>query len=276
MNQKTSKKIYLTISYIILGIGAVIMLVPLIWALTTSLKATNEAFVYPPALFGKEILWENYLKISDRFDFLNMFKNTAVVAIATVILQLITSAMAGFAFSYLKFRGRDKIFMLFLFSMMVPYHVLLVPTFMLLRKLQLINTLWALILPVAVTPFGAFLMRQSFQSLPSEMGEAAKIDGCNPWGVFTRMFIPLAKPALTTLGIFSLVGSWNDFLRPLIYLTDDKLMTITLGIYNMQGAFSTNWPVLMCTVMVSIIPVLIVFLCLQDLFVEGVALTGMK
>lgn len=276
MNRKTSKRIVHAVSYLALGIGAVIMLVPLIWAFTTSLKTTNEACVYPPTFFGKEILWSNYLKISDRFNFLNMFKNTSIVTIASVILQLTTSAMAGFAFSYLKFRGRDRIFMLFLFSMMVPYHVLLVPTFMLLKKLNLINTLWALILPTAVTPFGAFLMRQSFMSLPSEMGEAAKIDGCNPWGVFTKMFLPLAKPALTTLGIFTVVGSWNDFLRPLIYLTDDSLMTITLGIYNMQGAFSTNWPVLMCTVMVSIIPVLIIFVCLQDLFVEGVALTGMK
>lgn len=276
MSQKQSKRLIHAISYFVLILGVIVMLVPLIWALSTSLKTTNEAFVYPPTLFGKEILWSNYLKISDRFDFLNMFKNTAVVSVSSVIVQLITSAMAGFAFSYLKFKGRDKIFMLFLFSMMVPYHVLLVPTFMLLKKMGLINTLWALILPTAVTPFGAFLMRQSFMSLPSEMGEAAKIDGCNPWGVFTKMFLPLAKPALTTLGIFVLVGSWNDFLRPLIYLTDDARMTITLGIYNMQGAFSTNWPVLMCTVMVSIIPVLIVFICLQDLFVEGVALTGMK
>ena len=138
MNQKSKRRISLTVSYVVLGIGAIIMLVPLIWAFTTSLKATNEAFVYPPTLFGKEILWENYLRISDRFDFLNMFKNTALVAAATVVLQLITSAMAGFAFSYLKFRGRDKIFMLFLFSMMVPYHVLLVPTFMLLREMNLI------------------------------------------------------------------------------------------------------------------------------------------
>lgn len=207
MSQKQSKRLIHAISYFVLILGVIVMLVPLIWALSTSLKTTNEAFVYPPTLFGKEILWSNYLKISDRFDFLNMFKNTAVVSVSSVIVQLITSAMAGFAFSYLKFKGRDKIFMLFLFSMMVPYHVLLVPTFMLLKKMGLINTLWALILPTAVTPFGAFLMRQSFMSLPSEMGEAAKIDGCNPWGVFTKMFLPLAKPALTTLGIFVLVGS---------------------------------------------------------------------
>ena len=141
MNRKTSKRIVHAVSYLALGIGAVIMLVPLIWAFTTSLKTTNEAFVYPPTFFGKEILWSNYLKISDRFNFLNMFKNTSIVTIASVILQLTTSAMAGFAFSYLKFRGRDRIFMLFLFSMMVPYHVLLVPTFMLLKKLNLINTL---------------------------------------------------------------------------------------------------------------------------------------
>lgn len=276
MGQKKRKALTHGISYFFLIIGVFIMLVPLIWGLSTSLKATNEAFVYPPTLFGEKILWSNYLRISDRFDFMNMFKNTSIVAVASVILQLLTSAMAGFAFSYLKFKWRDRIFLVFLFSMMVPYHVLLVPTFMLLKKMGIINTLWSLILPTAVTPFGAFLMRQSFMSLPSEMGEAAKIDGCNPWGVFTRMFVPLAKPALTTLGIFVLVGSWNDFLRPLIYLTDDSRMTITLGIYNMQGAFATNWPVLMCTVMVSIIPVLIVFICLQDLFVEGVALTGMK
>jgi multiple sugar transport system permease protein len=159
---------------------------------------------------------------------------------------------------------------------MIPYHVLLVPTFALLRNMRLLDTPWAIILPSIVSPFGIFLMRQFFYGVPKELAEAATLDGCNLWGIFWRIFLPLSKPALTTLAIFTFVGTWNDFLRPLIYLSSNENQTLTLGIYAAQGLFSTNWPVLMAMVALSLLPVVIMFLALQDLFVKGVALTGIK
>lgn len=276
MELKRRSKVLLALSYLILILGAIAMLIPFVWMVTTALKGPGEAFVYPPTLFGKRLVWENFTKISDRFPFFVLLRNTAVVAVAVVTIQLVTSAMAGFAFSYLKFRFKNFIFMFYLVTIMIPYHVLLVPQFALLKDLNLLDSLWALILPVIISPFGAFLMRQGFESIPSELGDAAKIDGCNPWGVFSRIYLPLNKPVFTTLGIFALVGTWNDFLKPLIFISNNQKMTLTLGIYAMQGAFATDWPVLMATVTLSVLPVIIVFLSVQDVFVRGVALTGMK
>ncbi len=154
--------------------------------------------------------------------------------------------------------------------------MLLVPTFVLLRDMQLLNSLWALILPCLISPFGAFLMRQAYLGIPRALGEAAKIDGCSPWKIYRDIYVPLSVPTMTTLAIFTFVGTWNDFLRPLIFLSSNKQMTLTLAIYAMQGNYSTDWGVLMATVTLSLLPVIIVFLCVQDLFVEGVAISGMK
>jgi len=260
----------------VLGIGAIIMLVPFIWMLSTSLKSLSDVFVFPPTLFGEKILWKNYLRISDLFPFGLILLNTIKISVFVLIGQLVTSSMAGFAFYYLSFRGKNLIFQLYLISIMIPFHVLLVPTFALLKFMNLIDTHWALILPGLVSPFGIFLMRQAFMSIPAELGDAAKIDGCNPWGVFWYIFLPLSKPALVTLGIFVFCGTWNDFLRPLIFLSSNEKMTLTLGIYNMQGMYATDWSALMAVVVLSLLPVVILFLLAQDVFVRGVALTGMK
>ena len=264
------------ICYLVLIFGAFCMLLPFIWMLSTSFKDISDVFIYPPKLFGKTFVWQNYTKLSERLSFFSMLKNTIWVTVAVVIGQLATSSMAGFAFAFLKFPGRERIFSVYLIALMIPFHVLLVPTFTLLRDLKLLNSLWALILPCLVTPFGAFLMRQCFLSLPGALAEAAKIDGCTPWGVFQRIYLPLSIPSMTTLGIFTFVGTWNDFLRPLIFLSSNKQMTLTLGIYAMQGNYATDWGILMATVTMSLLPVVILFLCVQDLFVEGIALSGMK
>jgi multiple sugar transport system permease protein len=274
--ERRSRRTINFVSYVVLGIGAIIMLIPFIWMFSTSIKQLGDVFVFPPTLFGKKIMWENYLRVSDHFPFGLMLWNTLKVSIFVLAGQLLTSAMAGFAFSYLEFPGKNLFFQLYLVSIMIPYHVLLVPTFALLKTMNLLDTHWALILPAIISPFGAFLMRQFFSSIPAELGNAAKIDGCNPWGVFWHVFLPLSKPALTTLGIFTFVGTWNDFLRPLVFLSSNVRMTLTLGIYTMQGMFATDWPVLMAVVTLSLLPVIILFLAVQDVFVRGVALSGMK
>jgi multiple sugar transport system permease protein len=265
------------LSYVALGLGAAIMLAPFIWMLATSLKPTGDVFKYPPTLIGSAIEWRNYLTVFQRSPFAQQLWNTVFIAVITTVGALITSAMGGYAFSWImNFRGKNTLFLVFLVSIMIPYHLLLVPTFALLRNMQLLDTPWAIILPSVVSPFGIFLMRQFFTGIPRELAEAATLDGCSPWGIFWRIFLPLSKPALTTLAIFTFVGTWNDFLRPLIYLSSNENQTLTLGIYAAQGSFSTNWPVLMAMVTLSLLPVVIMFLSLQDLFVKGVALTGIK
>ena len=263
-------------SLLILTVGAVVMLLPFIWMVSTSLKDLSEVFTYPPRFIGSELKWDNYPEVLERFDFLPMLWNTLKVTAAVVVIELATSTMAGYAFACLKFKGKNVLFMIFLGSMMLPFHVLLVPTFELLKNMGLLNSLWALVLPVITYPFGIFLMRQFFSGLPRELAESAKMDGCTPWGIFRKIYLPLSKPSLATLAIFIFIGTWNDFLKPLIYLNDNTKKTLTLGIYLMQGNYSTNWPILMATCTLSLLPALILFLSMQDLFVEGIAMTGIK
>lgn len=276
MKKKTKDSIIKIVSLLILSIGAAVMLLPFFWMLSTSLKDLSEVFVYPPKFFGETFKWSNYAETLERFNFMSMLGNTIIVTIAVVFIELITSTMAGYAFACLNFKGKNALFMMFLGSMMLPFHVLLVPTFELLKDMGILNSLWSLILPVITYPFGIFLMKQFFSGIPKELSESAKLDGCNLWRIFTRIYLPLSKPSLATLAIFIFIGTWNDFLKPLIYLNDNTKTTLTLGIYLMQGNYSTNWPVMMATCTLSLLPALILFLSMQDLFVEGIAMTGIK
>ena len=276
MKKKTKERWIKTVSLLILTVGAVVMLLPFIWMVSTSLKDLSEVFTYPPRFIGSVLKWDNYPEVLERFDFLPMLWNTLKVTAAVVVIELATSTMAGYAFACLKFKGKNVLFMIFLGSMMLPFHVLLVPTFELLKNMGLLNSLWSLVLPVITYHFGIFLMRQFFSGLPRELAESAKMDGCTPWGIFRKIYLPLSKPSLATLAIFIFIGTWNDFLKPLIYLNDNTKKTLTLGIYLMQGNYSTNWPILMATCTLSLLPALILFLSMQDLFVEGIAMTGIK
>lgn len=241
MKRTTKRFLVYLISIVMLFLGAVIMLVPFIWMLTTSFKSTSDVFAFPPTLFGKSFVWQNYLSVFDHINFWGMLRNTVIVTVAVVGGQLLTSTMAGFAFTYLNFRGRDMIFKVYLFTIMLPFHVMLIPTFVLMQKLKMLNTLWSLILPCIVSPLGTFLMRQSYLSIPRALAEAAAMDGCTPIGIWWNIYLPLSIPTMTTLGIFTFMGTWNDFLRPLIFLSSNKQMTLTLGLYNLVGNFSTDW-----------------------------------
>lgn len=264
------------IAYLVIILGALTMVLPFIWMLSTSLKSLKEVFVFPPTLFGDKIVWQNYLKISDRYPFGLFFLNSLKISIVVVIAQLFTSAMAGFAFARLKFPGRDTLFALYLATLIVPLHVTLVPTFILMRWFGWIDTHYSLIIPSLVSAFGTFLMRQFFLTIPVDLEDAARIDGCTPFGIFWRIFLPLSKPALATLGVFTYMGIWNDFIRPLVFLNSIPIMTVPLGLATMQGMYSTDWPVLMAGTVISILPVLIAFVFAQEYFVRGVTLSGMK
>lgn len=264
------------ISYITLVIGSIFMLFPFIWAVATSLKGINEVFTYPPTFFGEEIKWGNYMKISDRYPFFLYFLNTLKITTVVVIIQLFTSSMAGYVFARLRFKFRDALFGLYLATLIIPPQLTIIPNFLLMKTYGLLDTHWALILPALVTAFGTFLLRQFFSTIPVELEEAAKIDGCNPFGIYWRIFVPLSKPAMATLGIFICIATWNDFINPLIFINTTNQMTLTLGLATMQGLYSTDWPILMAGTVISIMPIVIVFLLAQDLFVRGVTLSGLK
>jgi len=260
----------------VLILGAITMLMPFIWMISTSLKSLHEVFVFPPTFFGETVVWENFARITERFDFFLFFRNSLQVSLWIVVFQLFTSAMAGYAFAKLNFPHRDKVFLLYLASMMVPMHVTIIPNFLLMRMFGLVNTLWSLMIPPMVSAFGTFLLRQFFMTVPKDMIDAAKIDGCTPIGCFIRIALPMATPTLATLGIFAFMFHWNDYFTPLIYITRERYYTLPLGLASMQGLFSTDWPVLMAATTVSILPVLVIFLLAQDAFQKGIMLSGMK
>ena len=276
MNNKRKQLIVKIVAHLVLLLGAITMLVPFIWMLSSSVKSLGEVFVFPPTLFGEKIVWENYTKISSRFDYLAYFLNSVKVSAWVVIFQVFTSATAGYVFAKLNFKGRDRIFTLYLATMMIPFHVTVITNFLQMSMYGLVNTLWSLMLPASVSAFGTFLMRQFFVTVPNELIEAAKIDGCNPFKTFLQICVPMAKPTIATLSIFCFMNVWNDYFTPLIYINDSRKYTLPLGLASMKGMDSTDGPVLMASSVISVRPVLIAFLFAQDAFVKGVMMTGMK
>ena len=276
MNNKRKQLIVKIVAHLVLLLGAITMLVPFIWMLSSSVKSLGEVFVFPPTLFGEKIVWENYTKISSRFDYLAYFLNSVKVSAWVVIFQVFTSATAGYVFAKLNFKGRDRIFTLYLATMMIPFHVTVITNFLQMSIYGLVNTLWSLMLPASVSAFGTFLMRQFFVTVPNELIEAAKIDGCNPFKTFLQICFPMAKPTIATLSIFCFMNVWNDYFTPLIYINDSRKYTLPLGLASMKGMYSTDWPVLMAASVISVLPVLIAFLFAQDAVVKGVMMTGMK
>ena len=241
------------IAHVILIIGAFTMLVPFFWMLSSSLKSLGEVFVFPPKLFGERLVWENYTHISGRFNYFNYFMNSVKVSVWVVFFQVMTSASAGFVFAKLNFPGRDKIFLLYLGTMMIPFHVTVITNYLQMSRYGLVNTLWSLMLPASVSAFGTFLMRQFFITVPSELIDAAKIDGCNPLMIFFRIALPLAKSTIATLCIFCFMNVWNDYFTPLIYLNNDRKYTLPLGLARMKGMYSTDWPVLMAASVIAVL-----------------------
>lgn len=265
-----------TFVHIILAFGAITMIAPFIWMVSTSLKSLNEVFVFPPTLFGESLRWNNYLQISERFPFSIFFLNSMKIAILVTAGQLFTCSLGGYSFARLRFPGRDIIFLLYLATLMIPYFVIVIPIFIMMRSFGWVDTHYALIVPGLFSAFGTFLMKQFFLTIPRELEDAAKIDGCTPFGIYRRIFLPLSKPALAALGIFTFMWSWNDFLAPLIFLNTITKRTIPLGLAVMQGLYSTDWPSLMAASVLSVMPIIIVFLCAQEFFVKGITLSGLK
>jgi multiple sugar transport system permease protein len=253
-----------------------VMLTPIVWMLSASLKLNRDVFTFPIQWIPAEPRWQNYVDIWTKIPLALFVWNTAKITIAVTILQLLTSSFAAYAFAKLRFPGRDALFLGYIATIAMPWQVYMVPQFLLMRELGLHNTHMALILLQAFTAFGVFLMRQFYQSIPDELCEAARIDGMNEYQIWWRIMLPLSKPALSTLTIFTFVSTWNDFLGPLIYLTKTELKTIQIGLRMFISQYSAEYGLIMAASVVALIPVLVVFLALQRFFVEGIATSGLK
>ncbi|MGK7896637.1 MAG: carbohydrate ABC transporter permease [Xenococcus sp. (in: cyanobacteria)] len=259
---------------LILITGAGLVLLPLGIVLLTSLAPSSVAV---DSLFAFDSLtWENYREAWSRGNFLLAFANSTVVALSVTALQIITSALAGYALARMKFRGRETILLIIIATLVIPFQLLVIPIFLVLKWGHLINTYWALILPTAANGFGIFLMRQYFVTIPIELEEAATLDGANRWQILTRIMLPLARPALITLFLFTFIAEWNDLFKPLVFTTRPELRTVQLALAEFQEAFTNNWPLMMAGVVITTIPVVLLFLAGQRQFVQGIGSTGIK
>ena len=265
--------------------GGLLMMGPFLWMISTSLKTRSEVFATPPSLLPIVPQWHNYPDMWSALPFATFFLNSIKLAALNTVGQLISCSMAAFAFAALRFRFREPLFAILLVTLIIPFQVVLVPNFILYRLLphpvstsgNWIGTqepLW--VGAFLGGAFGTFLLRQFFLAIPSELGDAARVDGANPWQIYRRIYLPLAKPALATLAIFTFMWSWNDLIDPIIYLRDIETLTVTAGLSLFQGQYVGRWPLLMAGALVSVIPMIILFVVAQRHFVRGIALTGIK
>jgi multiple sugar transport system permease protein len=258
---------------------ALIEFAPISWMFSTSLRDPKTSYNLPPDFWPTAFYWQNYVAVltSPDIQFLLFFWNSLKIAVLITAAQLLTCSMAAFAFARLRFPGRDFLFFAFLASMMVPWTVIMVPTFIIVKNLGLMNTHWALILPALTSAFGVFLLRQQFMTLPGELMDAAKIDGAGYFRIFWQVMLPLIGPGLSALGIFTFLASWNNFLGPLLYLRDWEKYTFPIAIVLLEGYMGTgNRAHVLAGIMISIFPVLLFFLVAQRFVIRGIAMTGLK
>ncbi|WP_310829610.1 carbohydrate ABC transporter permease [Paenibacillus pedocola] len=275
-SNKTIRIGTMVLVYALLAVTVLCMLVPYLWMLSSSLKLNKDVFSFPMQWIPANPRWENFVDIWTKIPLGRFIYNTAKLSVIVTILQLLTSSFAAYAFSKLHFKGKNVLFLGYIATIAIPWQAYMVPQFIMMRSLGLNNTHMAIILLQAFSAFGVFLMRQFYQGVPDELCEAARIDGLSEYGIWARIMLPLSKPALSTLTIFTFVSTWNDFLGPMIYLTKTDLKTIQIGLRMFISQYSAEYGLIMAASVVSIIPVVIVFLALQKYFVQGVAASGIK
>lgn len=263
-------------TYVILTIGAVAMVFPFVWMTLSAFKQPNEIITYPPTLFPANPSLDLLKRIWTEIDFQRYFANSLFVTSIVTSVQLLTSAFVGYVLAKYEFWGRDLVFIGIVATMMIPWPVLLIPQYLIVLKLGLMNTYGALILPATFSSFGIFLMRQYMHSIPDELIDAARIDGASEPNIFARIILPMCGPALAALGIFVFMGSWDSFIWPLVVLNSESMYTLPLGLATFSNRYWTDHAAVNAGAFISVIPVLIVFLVLQRRFIEGIALTGMK
>lgn len=260
----------------ILIITSLLSIFPFIWLTSTSLKGVSEdIFAYPPTIIPQDFTFLNYIEVWNKVNFLGYFANSMIVALLTVVLNLILSSLAAYPLARMKFKGKKIFFFAILATIMIPFQAIMLPVYIITLKLHLIDSVNAvmgyigLVMPFAVSAFGIFLMRQAFLKIPREIEEAAIVDGCNVFQMFWRVVLPMVKPTLAVLAVFTFIGSWGEFLWPSILLTKDSMYTLPVGINNLQGMFSANWRFIAAGSIISIIPIIIFFLAMQKYFISG-------
>jgi ABC-type glycerol-3-phosphate transport system permease component len=266
-----------TIIHIILISGVVLMMIPLVWTISTSLKSPGEVFAFPPTWIPSKLMWSNYVDAVNAIPFFTYLWNTTYITALSIVGKVASIMLVAFAFARMRWWGRDFMFMLMLSTMMLPPHVTLIPQFILFKEIGWLNTFLPLIVPQFFGgPWLTFLVRQYLLTIPRDLDDAARIDGCSDWGVFWRIIMPLSAPAVIIVVIFVFNNTWNEFLTPLIYLQSQEKYTLALGLRLFQGESATNWHLLMAASLLSMLPVLILFFSAQKYFMQGIVFTGVK
>jgi multiple sugar transport system permease protein len=275
MSDHAVRRVRLVISHVALYLVAAAFLSPLVYMLATSFKRADEVFGSPPSLFGSVFRWQNYTEAFEYLPFGRFVLNGLAVAICGTVVVLVASALSAYAFSRLRWRGRDGFFLLFLATLMIPQEVLVVPMFMLMRWFGWVDSFQALIFPWAFTAFGTFMLRQFFLTIPEEISESARIDGAGPVRVFTSIMLPLIRPALAVLAVFTFINFWNSFIWPLIIINSvDEKATVPLGLQLFFGQQGTQWNLIMAASVISMAPTAALLILLQKHLVRGIATSG--
>lgn len=276
MKKKKKVKVSNIVLFLIAMAVAFIMIVPFVWMLSASFKLKSEIFSVPIRWIPETFHLDNYRTIMNEIPFLRYFFNTAKITIIITLAQVVTCSMAAYAFSKLRFPGRDTLFLAYLGTMMVPWHAIMIPQFIVIQKLGLYDNHLALILTGAFSVFGVFILRQNMMSIPDSLTEAAKIDGCGPVGIYWRIIMPLTQNGLATLVVLTFNNVWNDYMGPMLYLDQDANRTIQLGLATFKREFDTNYGAIMAGTVISLIPIVIIYAVAQRYIVDGIAYSGVK
>ncbi len=275
MNTRTI--IFRALCYIVIVAGAISFLFPFMWMVSTSLKTDQDVFTWPPRLVPQPIRLQNYVDAWNSAPYARFFFNSAFIALVVTLANLFFSSLAGYAFAKYRFPGKHWIFIALLCTMMIPFQVTMIPVFVILSKLHWVDTYWGLIIPFTAGAFGIFLMRQFLSTIPDDLIDAARIDGCSEFRTFLTIVLPLSKPALSALGIFVFMASWNGFIWPFIIVKSTEMKTLPLAVADLaEGLYVMSWPLMMAGACFVVLPAIVVFLLFQKNFVEGITLTGIK
>jgi multiple sugar transport system permease protein len=263
-------------AYVLLVLLSLAVLVPFAWMVSSSLKLDNEVFSVPIRWIPAEFHWDNFTRIWDRIPLLTYLRNSAFLSITITALQVLTGSFAAYGFAKVRFPGRDALFLAYIATIAVPWQAYMVPQYIIMQKAGLVNTHLSLILLQAFSAFGVFLMRQYYMTIPDELSEAARLDGLSEYGIWARIILPLSKPALASLALLTFVNTWNDYMGPFIYLTDNNLWTVQIGLRSFVGLYDAEYAMIMTGSVISVLPILVIFLLGQKYFVQGIATSGMK
>jgi len=274
----TRKRLKRVLSYALLIVIAAALMLPFLWMLSASLKGDEEIFAVPPRFIPETVRWDNYVEVFDRMPFLAYLRNTTFITIFTILGTVLSSSLVAYAFACLRWPGRDKLFLFVVATMMLPLHVIMVPLFVIFKELHWLNTYKPLIVPAWLGggAFNIFLLRQFFLGIPKELFDAARIDGCSEFRIYRSIAMPLARPALITVAILTFMFAWNDFLGPLIYLSDQSKNTLALGLALFVGQHATEWGILMAASILMMIPMVAIFFFFQRYFIQGFTMSGLK